>query len=128
MLKILEIPRTKNSPALLLDPKGVISIEGRCVVEHAESFFADVIHWIKQYLDTKPDRTVVEVRMDYMNSSSTKQMTDIFAAIADSLIQGNNVIIKWYYEEDDEDIRDMGEEYQEIFKSLTFEFIAVPEI
>ncbi|MCI5055022.1 MAG: DUF1987 domain-containing protein [Flavobacteriales bacterium] len=128
MLERLEIPRTKNSPGLLLDPVGVICIEGRCVVEHAEFFFAEVIDWIGAYLESKPEKTVVEVRMDYMNSASTKQMTDIFAAVAESLKSGNNVLIKWFYEEDDEDIKDMGEEYQEIFGTLKFEFVAVDEI
>ena len=40
---------------------------------------------------------------------------------------GNNVVINWYYEEDDEDMLEAGEDYEDIIK-LPFNMVECEDI
>ena len=59
------------------------------------------------------------------NNSNYNGLLDVFKKL--ETLSGSNVSVKWYYEEDDEDMLEAGEDYEAII-DLDFEMIEVEEI
>ncbi|MGD2035502.1 MAG: DUF1987 domain-containing protein, partial [Bacteroidales bacterium] len=106
----LEIERKTNTPAVIFDPdKGSLKIEGRSIPENPGEFYDELIDWVKEYFkQPKPD-TTIDLNLEYVNSGSSKYLLGLFRVIKDETQKGRNVIINWYYEEDDEAILNLGE-------------------
>jgi uncharacterized protein YciU (UPF0263 family) len=107
-LKITQqiISQTKNTPEVILDPKGIIKFTGRLIPENAEEFFCPIEEWIDKYFLLPADITYVEIRLEYINSVGTKFLLDIIHKI--TLIHlkkdKNKFVINWYYKDEDEDM------------------------
>ena len=67
----------------------------------------------------------MNVQLEYFNTSSSKCILDVFKKLES--VTGSEVSVKWYYEEDDEDMLEAGEDYEAII-DLPFEMIEVEEI
>jgi len=67
-------------------------------------------------------KTTVEVKLEYFNTSSSKCILDVFKKLEIIHKARNDVEIKWYYEEDDEDMLEAGEDYESIIR-VPFEMI-----
>ncbi len=105
---------------------GELLISGRSIPEHANLFYGPLIDWVKEYVSSNPEKTTLNMKVDYVNSSSQKFLLELFEKL-EPLHSGNKaVVIKWYYEDDDEEMKDSGEEFEESIE-VPFEFIAVEE-
>jgi hypothetical protein len=60
--------------------------------------------------------------MTYFNTASSKIILDILMKLEEIQEAGNEILIEWHYEEDDEDMQEAGEEYSEIVE-VPFSFI-----
>jgi hypothetical protein len=58
----------------------------------------------------------VNIQLEYFNTSSSKCILDVFKKLEAIYKSGNEVVINWFYEEDDEDMLEAGEDYQSIIK------------
>lgn len=101
--------------------KGLLELKGNSIPERAEEFYTPIIEWIKNYLKSPYETTTFNFKLIYLNSGSKRYVLDILEIIKSS---GNNVTINWYYEEDDEDMLEMGESYKELVE-LPINFIPV---
>jgi hypothetical protein len=101
---------TKNTPEVILNPKGIIKLTGRLITENAEDFFKPIEEWIDEYFRNPAEITCVEINLEYMNSAGTKYLLDIIRKITDVHLKKNTkkFIINWYYSEEDEDMLDKG--------------------
>ncbi|MCP4628579.1 MAG: DUF1987 domain-containing protein, partial [bacterium] len=61
-------------------------------------------------------------RISYFNSSSSKCLLDLLDMLEEYHDEGGSVIINWFYEKDDPDMMEMGEDFCEDF-DLDFELI-----
>ena len=61
---------------------------------------------------------------EYFNSLSAKFILDIFKRLCRLRSDGNNISVKWHYEEDDDDMHEVGQEMSRISK-LPFEYIEI---
>ena len=61
---------------------------------------------------------------EYFNSTSAKYILDLFKTLSHLHSEGINIGIFWHYEEDDEDMLEVGVEMSRMSK-LTFEYIKV---
>ena len=52
--------------------------------------------------------------MEYFNTSSSKCILDVLRKLEKIHKNGKSVVVKWFYEEDDEDMMEAGENYQRI--------------
>ena len=62
--------------------------------------------------------------MIYFNTASSKMLLDILMKLEDMHKAGKESLVKWYYPEDDEDMKEAGEEYADIV-DVPFEQISV---
>ena len=102
---------------------GILEMEGSSYPENALDFFGPIIGWIKNYISRGSKPIVMDIRLNYLNTSSTKCILDIFEILEQYYKSGGQVKINWYYAEDDEDIMETGEELGEDFE-FPIEFIS----
>ncbi|MDG5800107.1 DUF1987 domain-containing protein [Marinilabiliaceae bacterium ANBcel2] len=104
-----------KTPYVMLDgEKGLIEIKGRSIPENSVEFYKPLIDWLDTYGEDPKDTTTVNVQLEYFNTSSSKCILDIFKKLELIYKKGTKVQINWYYEEDDEDMFEAGEDYQSI--------------
>jgi hypothetical protein len=109
-LKGLYIKGTTKTPEIDFSP-GMIQISGRSIPEDAISFFQPVMKWIENYVANPEKFTKVNMKIEYINSGSNRFIYNILKLIEDSHQKGNNFSISWYYEEDDDTIKNLGEDF-----------------
>jgi hypothetical protein len=104
------ISLTKNTPEVILDPKGTIKFTGRLIPENADDFFNPIVEWINEYFCHPADITCVEIRLEYINSVGTKYLLDMINKITHIHLKNNKgkFIINWYYEDIDQDMLEKG--------------------
>ncbi|PRY95999.1 DUF1987 domain-containing protein [Marinilabilia salmonicolor] len=118
---------TPKTPYVKLDgEKGVVEIKGRSIPENSVEFYKPLIDWIDEYGDDPKDNTIINIQLEYFNTSSSKCILDIFKKLELLFKKGFKVQVNWYYEEDDEDMFEAGEDYQSII-NLPFKMIEMEE-
>ena len=117
-MKHLEISKTSHTPAISLNAStGVLSFIGRSLPENSTAFYKPVLKWIDEYSENLPEKTEVTFQLDYFNTASAKALFTIIEKM-DKLVENNHsIVIKWRYDFEDEDMNELGKEYQELFKT-----------
>jgi hypothetical protein len=96
---------------------GLIEFQGRSIPENSIEFYHPVYEWIDRYATMAKSETNVHIQLEYFNTSSSKCLLDIFKKLQLMHQSGNSkVLVTWFYEEDDEDMLEAGEDYQAIIK------------
>ncbi|MEM4251402.1 MAG: DUF1987 domain-containing protein, partial [Candidatus Bathyarchaeia archaeon] len=62
-------------------------------------------------------------KLDYFNTSSSKCILNILEMLEDAHAKGRKVDLNWYYQEEDDDMLENGQEFAEDM-SLQFNFIS----
>ncbi|NLN30763.1 MAG: DUF1987 domain-containing protein, partial [Bacteroidales bacterium] len=78
------------------------------------------------YKEDPLPKTEVDIRLEYFNTSSSKCILDVFKKLEAIHKAKNEVIVNWYYEEDDEDMLEAGEDYESIIR-VPFKMIEIAE-
>ena len=105
---------------------GYLLIRGRSIPENSIEFYKGLIESLEEYNKAPQSNTKVDIQLEYFNTSSSKCILDVFKKL-EAINAGNSeVIINWYYEEDDEDMLEAGEDYQAII-NVPFKMIEVEE-
>lgn len=114
-----------KTPHVEFSSSGELLLKGRSIPENSIEFYKPLIEWIESYSESPNSSTVLNVQLEYFNTSSSKCILDVFKKLES--VTGSEVSVKWYYEEDDEDMLEAGEDYEAII-DLPFEMIEVEEI
>lgn len=104
---------------------GVLEIKGRSIPENSIEFYKPLLDWIGDYGSSAKPETQINIKLEYFNTSSSKCILDVFKKL--ETLSGTQMTINWYYEEDDEDMLEAGEDYQAII-SIPFKMIQVEEL
>ena len=124
-MKDLSLEGSAKTPTIDFKSDGQLLIKGRSIPENSIEFYKPLIDWISEYSDNPKGKTLVNIQLEYFNTSSSKCILDVFKKLES--ISDSEVSIKWYYEEDDEDMLEAGEDYEAII-DLKFEMIEVEEL
>jgi hypothetical protein len=121
------IEGTPKTPTVNFDANtGKIEIKGRSIPENSIEFYKPLVDWLEHYGNSPKANSEVNIQLEYFNTSSSKCILDIFKKLENITKAGHAVIINWYYEEDDEDMLEAGEDYQSIIK-VPFKMIEIEE-
>ncbi len=124
MLKILEIKRTEDAPYVFMDAEeGFIEIRGKSYPPDVSTFFEPVLNWLDAYKTQGQKEINLHLILEYFNTASSKLILDILYKLEEIDQLGNKVTVSWYYPEDDEEILDLGEEYEGLV-DLSFRHIS----
>lgn len=105
---------------------GYLLIRGRSIPENSIEFYKSLIESLESYNNTPQANTKVDIQLEYFNTSSSKCILDVFKKLEAINAGSSEVVINWYYEEDDEDMLEAGEDYQAII-NIPFKMIEVEE-
>ena len=124
-METLIINGTDDTPKVVLDQENnVFEISGRSLPEDVVSFFQPVIDWLDELEKNPLDNFEFDIKLEYFNTASSKQILDIFLILDEIFLKGDSVKVNWYYSELDEDLGEAGEEYSELVE-VPFELIAI---
>ena len=126
-MEAISIEGTPKTPTVSFDTgKGVLEIKGRSIPENSIEFYKPIVDLLEKYAAKPLEATNVNIQLEYFNTSSSKCILDVFKKLETINKNGSKVVINWYYEEDDEDMLEAGEDYQAII-NVPFKMIMVNE-
>jgi len=121
------IEGSPKTPTVSFDSeKGAITLKGRSIPENSIEFYRPLVDWLESYSQTPQPKTTCTIQLEYFNTSSSKCLLDLFKKMENMSKNGSEIVINWYYEEDDEDMLEAGEDYQSII-SVPFKMIEVQD-
>jgi len=91
---------------------GVCEIKGESYMEETYKFYLPLINWIKEYTKDTKKKLELNIKLVYLNTSSTKCLLDILEVLKDYEDQGGNVNINWYFDKSDPDMIDEVEDFE----------------
>lgn len=122
---------TPNSPKVLFDPENnIFEISGDSRPEHVSDFYEPIYTWIDNYLEelisqNNKNQIVFKIQLNYFNSASEKALLRVVKKLYPYITSEIPVTIEWYSIEDDDDMRDVGEDFQDLSK-VPFIFKTIP--
>jgi hypothetical protein len=124
-MKDLVIEKTYGTPKINFSfETGVFTIEGRSIPENPVSFYEPIGEWMEDYFKNPRALTKLEIKLDYINSGSSKSLLGLLKIARCYCDQGRSCVINWYFEEDDESIRDLGKHYNGLLR-MPFNLVEV---
>jgi hypothetical protein len=112
----LILSATVNTPQICFRNSGELLIKGRSLPEDVTTFYNPVLQWLRQFI---AETVKLEIDIDYMNSSSTKKLLEIFKSI-DKNSGVRNFYVNWLYDIDDEDALEKGLMMEEVMDKAIF--------
>jgi hypothetical protein len=106
----LHIEPYLQTPEVNFDSEtGIMFISGKSYPADAIEFFQPLIEWAKVYATEPAKKTELICEIEYLNSASQKQLVELILAFKSLYDSGKEFIVKWKYEEGDDDILSVGE-------------------
>ena len=102
-----------------IDPISM-SLSGRSIPENSIEFYKPLLDWVDQNIRSHDQPICISVKLEYFNTSSSKCLMDLFKRIEKAAPSAS---VDWYYEEEDEDMLEAGEDYDAII-DIPFRLIA----
>jgi hypothetical protein len=113
----LIIENSIKTPSITFDNGGALEIKGKSIPENSVEFYKPVFDWLENYIHTPSPQTELKISLEYFNTSTSKCLLDIFRKLETLNLSGkSNVKVSWYYEADDEDMMEAGEDYKALVK------------
>ena len=101
----LKIEATQYTPEINFDAvNGILNIAGKSYPENTFEYYKPIVDWVDEYLQSvKNDRKiVVNLDLEYLNSSSLKAYFDLFDLLEIAHNDGKNIEIKWIFDEEND--------------------------
>ncbi len=119
----LRIQATTKTPEVLFDPGNqIFEIKGKSIPDDAESFYDRVLAWFDDYVANPVEQTILKLDLEYFNISSSKRLLFLLYKLNELAGKGLNVKVVWQYNERDEDMYEVGQDYAFMVK-VPFEFV-----
>lgn len=121
----LFISQTRATPEIDFSLEtGVLKISGQSYPENAFKFYEPILSWIDQLFadDHGKQRVTLEITMPYLNTSSSKCMMMILEKCEEAGRGGRDIVVNWYYDEENESELECAEELKE-FVDLEFNIL-----
>jgi len=123
-METLKIDRTEDSPQVIFDKeKGLFEISGRSLPEDVSTFYEPILSWLEEYSKNPASKTTFDFRLTYFNTASSKVILDILTMFEEMIEGGHELLVRWFYSEEDEDMLEAGEEYAEMVE-VPFEMVS----
>jgi len=119
------VEKTKKTPLIHISLKeNKFLIKGPSFSENIVDIYNPIIEWIDGNIPNLENELICELYFTVLNSASHKKIFQILIRLNSFLDAGKKITVKWFYDEDDEDIMEMGEDLTELI-NLPFEIIPV---
>jgi len=123
----IHILPTNQTPEYIFKYNGVIKIMGRGLYCDKPELSAQLFRWIENYLNNPAKVTDVTIALEYLNSLSASVLISILRRLSRIMLHSKKLVVKWYYEIDDENILDRGR-YISSVCDIPIEFILTDKV
>ena len=93
--------------------KGILEIAGKSIPDRAEEFYKPIVEWLDNYLLNPCEETIFNFKLMYFNTGTERYIFSILKKLESCHKSGNKITVNWFYQDDDEDMLDVGEDYQD---------------
>lgn len=122
----LKIESTQSTPSIFADAQaGTVEMRGDSYPENSFELFSPVMRWVESYLRDAEQALTLNLHLLYLNTSSVKAMMDIFDILEEAHRDGRAVAVNWYYDEQNERVAELAEEFRE---DCTFPFMITSQV
>ena len=120
---IYEIAATEDTPLISISNNAeIMQMKGVSMPENAFEFFDPIEKKTLEILGANQNPTILEIELNYMNSSSNKQILKLIKSIYKV---HSSLKIKWIYDSKDALMKIKGSEFVELCKPIPFELTEV---
>lgn len=120
-----DIAGTDRTPHIQVHSEGgIISFEGESYPEDVATFYGPVVAAITELMAVATEINA-SFHLIYVNSSSMKALYRVFELIQLKHESQVPVKIDWKFEEDDDVMQELGEDFKDRFPELNFNFMPV---
>ena len=113
---------TRTTPEVRIDgEEGIIEFKGSSSPEHVERFFKPIFEAVDDLAEVLAGTITATFDMVYFNSGTSKCIFLVLKKLKGLEEDGKSIHVNWHYEEDDEGMREVGEDFQDIL-NLPFEY------
>ena len=102
---------------------GIFNFNGRSILTDPKVFFEPINDWVNRYLKQPAEETVVNVKLDYIDTASTQSLYQILRQLNAVRKKGLVMIVNWYIEDEDPEMKELGEMVEQ---RLGMEFNYIP--
>ena len=126
-MEIIKYEESGFLPGIILNKEtGQMEMTGKACPEDPIEFYQPLFDWISEYSKDPNEKTVFTFKLVYYNTATSKILMMILQKLEELSDNGNDVLVKWHYPEDDEDMEEAGEDYSEMVE-IKFEMIPYEE-
>ena len=119
----IELKGTEKTPNVLMDAdRGTFSFVGICMPEDASNFFQPLYKFIEVYLQKPKSSSEFNFDLEYFNTSSARLIYQIMQLLGE-YSSSSSITINWYFDEDDFDLEEAGEEFKLLAEGVEFNLI-----
>ena len=108
----INITGTLKTPTISFNEKEKhLLIEGRSIPENPIEFYEPLVNQLKDYLKIPVGKIEIDFKLEYFNTSSSIVILEVLKQLKKISDQNNDVVVNWFYDEDDFDLLEVGEDY-----------------
>ena len=120
----IKVHQGERTPKVLFDGnKGILNIRGRFIPEDTKEFYQVILDGIDEYAKDPTSLLSVTIDLEFFNTSTARELLKVFKKLDKAEFKSE---ILWVYEEDDEDTEEAGRDYDDMIKSIQFQFVEIP--
>ena len=115
--KPISIKATIDTPSVILDAeKSAFLIEGPSYPEDAHNIYDDVLDWLRKPETPLNGELICHFKFNVLSSASRKMVYEVLLELEKIHQTQNNIMVHWHYEEFDEDMLEVGEDFSDLVK------------
>ena len=80
---------------------GILNFTGRSILTDPKNFFDPITNWVNKYLKDPPEETVINIKLEYIDTASTQSLYQILRQINSVRKIGLVLMVNWYIEDED---------------------------
>jgi len=122
-MEVLFIKGTHETPEVTFDAVNqIFKISGRSSPENVNKFYTPILDWFNAYEQKPNQQTVFDFQLHYYNTASAKLLLTIMLRLEKICDKGYDVLIRWFFPNEDDDMEEAGEDYKNIV-NVPFELV-----
>ena len=124
----IDIEATTRTPAVVFDfAQHHLGIKGESYPEDVTEFYGPVFTALDAYLGKLGGGACrFDFELIYLNSSSAKAVMMLMDKLDAAAKKGATVDVYWYYDEEDDTMQELGEEFGEDLENASFHLEKMP--
>ncbi len=127
-MQSLSISPTFVTPRIVFNPNASqFEISGNSFLENQQDFYTNVVEWVSNNEGEFPEWTELIFRMDFVCTTSMKSLQLLLTSLKSIVNHGKNLKISWYYNQNDEDIKETGKKLSQ-FTGISFDIQSMSNI